>query len=102
MEAIHEWLLASVFATSRRLSTTSVLSVAGELLDQSLNAISCSILSSQIVEDLNILLWTTTFCSKTSKANQRVLVVDDDLGLQNLFRTFLKQIGFSRVVVGTG
>ena len=30
-----------------------------------------------------------------------VLVVDDDLGLQELFRTFLKQIGFSRVLVGT-
>jgi excisionase family DNA binding protein len=30
-----------------------------------------------------------------------VLVVDDDLGLQDLFRTFLKQIGFSRVMVGT-
>ena len=30
-----------------------------------------------------------------------MLVVDDDLGLQDLFRTFLKQIGFSRVVVGT-
>ena len=29
------------------------------------------------------------------------LVVDDDAGLQDLFRTFLKQIGFSRVVVGT-
>jgi DNA-binding response OmpR family regulator len=30
-----------------------------------------------------------------------VLVVDDDLSLQDLFRKFLKQIGFSRVVVGT-
>src|SRR5262249_11401689 len=30
-----------------------------------------------------------------------VLVVDDDRGLQDLFRTFLKKIGFSRVVVGT-
>jgi excisionase family DNA binding protein len=30
-----------------------------------------------------------------------VLVVDDDLSLQDLFRTFLKQMGFSRVVVGT-
>ena len=30
-----------------------------------------------------------------------VLVVDDDLGLQDLFRTFLKKIGFSRLVVGT-
>jgi excisionase family DNA binding protein len=30
-----------------------------------------------------------------------VLVVDDDPGIQDLFRTFLKQIGFSRVVVGT-
>jgi excisionase family DNA binding protein len=30
-----------------------------------------------------------------------VLVVDDDLGLQHLFQTFLKKIGFSRVVVGT-
>ena len=30
-----------------------------------------------------------------------VLVVDDDLGLQDLFLAFLKQIGFSRVVVGT-
>ena len=30
-----------------------------------------------------------------------VLVVDEDLGVQDLFRTFLKQTGFSRVVVGT-
>jgi excisionase family DNA binding protein len=30
-----------------------------------------------------------------------VLVVDDDPNLQDLFRTFLKTIGFSRVVVGT-
>jgi excisionase family DNA binding protein len=30
-----------------------------------------------------------------------VLVVDDDPALQDLFRTFLKKIGFSRVVVGT-
>jgi excisionase family DNA binding protein len=30
-----------------------------------------------------------------------VLVVDDDLGLHGLFRTFLKQSGFSRVMVGT-
>jgi excisionase family DNA binding protein len=29
-----------------------------------------------------------------------VLVVDDDPVLQDLFQTFLKQIGFSRVVVG--
>jgi excisionase family DNA binding protein len=29
------------------------------------------------------------------------LVIDDDPGLQDLFRTFLKKIGFSRVVVGT-
>jgi DNA-binding NtrC family response regulator len=27
-------------------------------------------------------------------------VVDDDSGLQELFRTFLKKIGFTRVVVG--
>jgi excisionase family DNA binding protein len=31
-----------------------------------------------------------------------VLVVDDDLGIQELFKTFLKKTGFSRVVVGTG
>jgi DNA-binding NtrC family response regulator len=30
-----------------------------------------------------------------------VLVVDDDLDLQELFKSFLKKIGFSRVVVGT-
>ena len=30
-----------------------------------------------------------------------VLVVDDDPGLQDLFRAFLKRIGFSRVVVST-
>ena len=30
-----------------------------------------------------------------------VLVLEDDPGLQDLFRTFLKQIGFSRLVVGT-
>ena len=30
-----------------------------------------------------------------------VLVVDDDPGLQDLFRAFLKKIGFCRVVVGT-
>ena len=30
-----------------------------------------------------------------------VLVVDDDVSLQNLFKVFLKKIGLSRVVVGT-
>jgi len=30
-----------------------------------------------------------------------VLVVDDDPGIQELFKTFLKEIGFSRLVVGT-
>src|SRR4029078_11789755 len=30
-----------------------------------------------------------------------VLLVDDDESLQNLFKLFLKKIGFSRVVVGT-
>src|SRR5260370_33739481 len=30
-----------------------------------------------------------------------VLVVDADLGIQELFKTLLKKIGFSRVVVGT-
>jgi len=30
-----------------------------------------------------------------------VLVVDDDLALQELFKSFLNKIGFSRVVVGT-
>jgi excisionase family DNA binding protein len=30
-----------------------------------------------------------------------VLVVDDDENLQNLFKVFLRKIGFSRVVVGT-
>jgi excisionase family DNA binding protein len=30
-----------------------------------------------------------------------VLVVDDDLGIQELFKTFLKKIGFRRMVVGT-
>ena len=39
---------------------------------------------------------------KEDKSGQpTVLVVDDDESLQNLFRLFLKKIGFSRVVVGT-
>lgn len=39
---------------------------------------------------------------KEDRAGQpTVLVVDDDESLQNLFKLFLKKIGFSRVVVGT-
>src|ERR1700732_3677899 len=39
---------------------------------------------------------------KEDKSGQpTVLVVDDDESLQNLFRIFLKKIGFSRGVVGT-
>lgn len=39
---------------------------------------------------------------KEEKSGQpTVLVVDDDESLQNLFRIFLKKIGFSRVVVGS-
>jgi len=39
---------------------------------------------------------------KEDKSGQpTVLVVDDDVSLQNLFKLFLKKIGFSRVVVGT-
>ena len=39
---------------------------------------------------------------KEEKSGQpTVLVVDDDESLQNLFKLFLKKIGFSRAVVGT-
>ena len=39
---------------------------------------------------------------KEDKSGQpTVLVVDDDESLQDLFRLFLKKIGFSRVLVGT-
>lgn len=39
---------------------------------------------------------------KVEKSGQpTVLVVDDDPSLQNLFKLFLKKIGFSRVVVGS-
>ncbi len=39
---------------------------------------------------------------KEDKSGQpTVLVVDDDESLQNLFKLFLRKIGFSRVVVGT-
>jgi excisionase family DNA binding protein len=39
---------------------------------------------------------------RTDKQGQpSVLVVDDDPGMQMLFKNFLKKIGFSRVVVGT-
>jgi excisionase family DNA binding protein len=39
---------------------------------------------------------------KEEKSGQpTVLVVDDDESLQNLFKLFIKKIGFSRVVVGT-
>ena len=39
---------------------------------------------------------------KEEKSGQpTVLVVDDDESLQDLFKLFLKKIGFSRVVVGT-
>src|SRR5437588_8475209 len=39
---------------------------------------------------------------KEDKSGQpTVLVVDDDESLQNLFRVFLKKMGFSCVVVGT-
>ncbi|HEY2799370.1 MAG TPA: response regulator [Chthoniobacterales bacterium] len=39
---------------------------------------------------------------KEERAGQpTVLVVDDDESLQDLFKVFLKKIGFSRVVVGT-
>jgi excisionase family DNA binding protein len=39
---------------------------------------------------------------REEKQEQRtVLVVDDDLGVQELFKTFLKKYGCSRVIVGT-
>lgn len=31
-----------------------------------------------------------------------VLVVDDDTGLQSMFKLFLKKLGFARIVVGSG
>jgi excisionase family DNA binding protein len=35
-------------------------------------------------------------------AQPTILVVDDDTGLQTMFKLFLKRQGFARVVVGTG
>jgi len=39
---------------------------------------------------------------KRSETQPSVLVVDDDPGLQGMFKLFLKKAGFSRMVVGTG
>ncbi|MES2707449.1 MAG: response regulator [Verrucomicrobiota bacterium] len=40
--------------------------------------------------------------SETSGGQPTVLVVDDDSGLQTIFKQFLKKAGFGRIVVGTG
>jgi len=40
--------------------------------------------------------------SETSGGQPTVLVVDDDSGLQAVFKQFLKKAGFGRIVVGTG
>src|SRR5882672_9180655 len=39
---------------------------------------------------------------KEEEGQPTVLVVDDDTGLQQMFRLFLKKQGFARNVVGTG
>ena len=39
---------------------------------------------------------------KEEEGQPTVLVVDDDTGLQSMFKLFLKKQGFSRIVVGTG
>lgn len=39
---------------------------------------------------------------KDREGQPTVLVVDDDASLQDLFKQFLKKVGLSRVVVGTG
>jgi excisionase family DNA binding protein len=39
---------------------------------------------------------------KEEEGQPSVLVVDDDTGLQQMFRLFLKKEGFARTVVGTG
>jgi excisionase family DNA binding protein len=39
---------------------------------------------------------------ETESGQPTVLVVDDDEGVQEMFKLFLKKAGFSRVVVGTG
>ena len=39
---------------------------------------------------------------KEEEGQPTVLVVDDDTGLQQMFRLFLKKLGFARMVVGTG
>lgn len=40
--------------------------------------------------------------SESSGGQPTVLVVDDDSGLQEIFKQFLKKAGFGRIVVGTG
>jgi excisionase family DNA binding protein len=39
---------------------------------------------------------------KAEEGQPTVLVVDDDTGLQSMFKLFLKKQGYSKVVVGTG
>lgn len=39
---------------------------------------------------------------KEEEGQPTVLVVDDDTGLQQMFKLFLKKQGFARIVVGTG
>jgi DNA-binding NtrC family response regulator len=51
--------------------------------------------------ELRNLHWTEDILRQDKQGQPTVLVMDDDLDLQELFKTFLKKIGFSRVVVGT-
>ena len=39
---------------------------------------------------------------ESEQGQPTVLVVDDDEGIQAMFKLFLKKTGFSRLVVGTG
>jgi hypothetical protein len=64
-----------------------VLSVAGELLDQSLSAISCSILPSQIVEHLNIRHINATLCFTLFEREREPFVVNFQNYLASLFST---------------
>ena len=53
------------------------------------------------MENKEDLRWIRDILRQDKPGQPTVLVVDDDLNLQEVFKAFLKKYGFSRVIVGT-
>ena len=86
------------------MPTADKLNISSRSRSTSSSSFCCALSRETSASTATASVWAPPFSARRTEDDGQptVLVVDDDTGLQSMFKLFLKKQGFSRIVVGSG